>query len=524
MTQLRREGLNMENANFLRYSVRELGDSALQSYSEGSDTVDGDDESALTITRTITTPAIDRYGDIVLPRGCQASLHKYLSNPLVFFAHRSSELPIASCTDVQIFDNKIVAVAKFHEETDEARTIWRLRKLLKATSIGFLPFKASIIGSNKDEEQELEERMKKRKEKTPDGEKVITFDPWCALRFLEWEMLEWSVVPVPANPECVESFQKILSDGKVEGQALPDSIRKSLSSSVPTGKKGRVWVHGFDPEKESHTGLVSLGGHELEFDAGKITKIDGYAFVPSADPGDPVPDPTGSADPGSKKPGDPLLNKTPTSVRKDVKAGEQDPSNPLILGVPDICQPNHFSCGLCATWEVAKFFGVGPDSYDEWQKILGTSVEESTHPERIVKALTDLGLTIEARQNMTYEDLELQWLSGHPVIICCQDYGVFVPREAKFPYGHYLVVIGAFMDKVLCQDSSEGNVVRGSDSIQEDGRVLIDRAKFEENWVDVDVDGNKYDHYGIVCCMDGDIPPPVQLIEEAKKFLKGRDD
>lgn len=517
--RLRSGGVDLSSAQFLRESVRTIGEGVLALDSEGTST-DSDDEENLTITRTITTPAVDRYGDIVIPRGCMGSLPKYRKNPQVFFAHKSNELPIATAIDIQVSDTNIISTAKFHEETEEARVIWRLRKLLKSTSIGFLPVKASVIGSNKSEEEKEDEYRKNRKEKTPEGEKIVKFDSWFALRFLEWELIEWSVVPIPANPECCDSLQKFLSDGVVEGEKIPLSISKSLE---PFKHKARVWVHGFEPEKTKHSGMVTCGEHELEFKDGKIVKCDSVSISSDLDQPIPVPNPADDNPPGMRGPGDPLLNRL-SMRKKDVKCGEQDPMNPQILALPNMTQPNHFSCGLYATWGVAKFFGVGPDTYEEWDKLLHTSAEESTKPKTIIEVLSGFGLTVEARDNMTIEDLHQCWLDGHPCITPVADYGPDVPPEAKWEFGHYLVVIGCCMGKVFCSDSSENNVTRGSDSIQEGGRIMVDAEKWMSSWHDEDVDGNKLIQYGIICCSgDKDISPPVELMEEAKKFLSKKE-
>lgn len=279
---LRTEGLNLDSVNFLRYSVKDLGNSLGLAHETPEDEID---ESSLEITRTITTPSTDRYGDIVIPRGCEKSIHKYLNNPQVFFGHKSFGLPIAHTSKLEVLDDKIRAVAKFNEETDEARTVWRFvtKGLMPGTSIGFLPVKAAILGSNKSEEEEEEEREKRRKEKTPEGEKVITFDHWFALKFLEWEMLEWSVVSIPANPDCVEGLTKYISDGVIEGQKIPFSISKSLE---PFTLKAKIWSPGFDPIRSNYSGVLMLGQDELEFKDGVPQRLGDVSLTTTTVPND----------------------------------------------------------------------------------------------------------------------------------------------------------------------------------------------------------------------------------------------
>jgi hypothetical protein len=176
---------------------------------------------------------------------------------------------------------------------------------------------------------------------------------------------------------------------------------------------------------------------------------------------------------------------------------EEAPFSPDFIEVPDIVQPDHYSCGAAAAMSVGKCFGVGPDKLSEWKKLLGTNVEESTRPTAIIEVLISFGLSVQARDNMALEDLASCWLNGMPVICPVQDYGPYVPGKAKFAYGHYLTVIGVDHGYVFCQDSSQDNVTRGSGTASAPGRIMIEAAKFLELWHDKDIDGNKYVRFGI---------------------------
>jgi len=168
-----------------------------------------------------------------------------------------------------------------------------------------------------------------------------------------------------------------------------------------------------------------------------------------------------------------------------------------LIEVPDIRQHDHFSCGAAAAMSVGKYFGVGPETLEEWKKALGTDVEESTRPQSIIDYFSSLGLHVEAKSNLTLDDLEKYHRWGMPVITPVQDYGPYVPAKAKFAYGHYLTVIGVGYGYVFCQDSSEDNVISSSGSIQKPGRVMIDQDYFMNLWHDKDIDGKEYLQFGI---------------------------
>ncbi len=180
-------------------------------------------------------------------------------------------------------------------------------------------------------------------------------------------------------------------------------------------------------------------------------------------------------------------------LAEDIQESEDYPE----VAAPDIVQHDHYSCGAAQAMTAGRLRGVGPATLDAWKTALGTSEDQSTEPPRIVEYLASLGLRVIARSGMTIDDLEAYTRAGWYVIICCQDYGPYVPAKAKFAYGHYLGVVKVDGEYVRCQDSSEDNVTRDSGSIQAPGRIMTARDTFDANWHDRDAAGAKYDHYGI---------------------------
>lgn len=120
----------------------------------------------------ISTGAVDRDNDTIDPNGWH--LENFRRCPTVLFAHDYSSLPIGRATDVHVQDGKLIATAEFADHP-MAETCLKLIDggFLRATSVGFRPMKASPSD-------------------TRDG-----------LDFQEQELLEFSVVPVPANPEAL---------------------------------------------------------------------------------------------------------------------------------------------------------------------------------------------------------------------------------------------------------------------------------------------------------------------------------
>ena len=172
-------------------------------------------------------------------------------------------------------------------------------------------------------------------------------------------------------------------------------------------------------------------------------------------------------------------------LAEDIQESEDYPE----VAAPDIVQHDHYSCGAAQAMTAGRLRGVGPATLDAWKTALGTSEDQSTEPPRIVEYLASLGLRVIARSGMTIDDLEAYTRTGWYVIICCQDYGPYVPAKAKFDYGHYLGVVKVDGEYVRCQDSSEDNVTRDSGSIQAPGRIMTARDTFDANWHDRDIAG-----------------------------------
>lgn len=134
------------------------------------------DEIEQTITHFITTEHIDRYGDIVRANGMEDEA--YQKNPIVLLGHNHNSLPIGkSLWRKQVEKNGvkgILAKTKF-AKTEEGTQIFNLWKegFLNASSIGFIGKEFTPINEGKE--------------------------------FTKWELLEYSIVPIPANQEALRN-------------------------------------------------------------------------------------------------------------------------------------------------------------------------------------------------------------------------------------------------------------------------------------------------------------------------------
>lgn len=136
------------------------------------DTVEPVEGRERTVRFVISTDAVDRDNDTIDPKGWD--LKAYLKNPVVLWAHDYRALPVGRAVSVVMRDGQLISDMEFATH-DFAETVYQLVKggFLKATSVGFRPSKYVI----NDERQGLD--------------------------FKEQELMEYSIVPVPANPEAL---------------------------------------------------------------------------------------------------------------------------------------------------------------------------------------------------------------------------------------------------------------------------------------------------------------------------------
>jgi HK97 family phage prohead protease len=149
----------------------------------------------------ISTGALDRQKDRVIPSG--AMIENYMKNPVVQWGHnyRDPWATIGETVQLEVSNEGIVAEFALREPANESdpmhiiRALWT-QGLIRTASIGFNP---------------------EAWDKNDEG----------GLDFTSWELLEWSLVPVPANQEALRLAVKSLD------QQEPDGAPDDHASPVP---------------------------------------------------------------------------------------------------------------------------------------------------------------------------------------------------------------------------------------------------------------------------------------------------
>ncbi len=163
------------------------------------------DEEERSITAVISTSAVDRDREVLVPKGIQTE--RFEENPVVLWAHDSGSPPIGKALWVKVKGQKILAKVQF-ATTEFAEEIWQLFKggFLKAFSVGFIPHEGH----------------------SPTPKEIVKNPEWAEARFVidKWELLEFSPVPIPSNPQALAQAIKSKSI------TLSDSTKDLFSASL----------------------------------------------------------------------------------------------------------------------------------------------------------------------------------------------------------------------------------------------------------------------------------------------------
>ena len=124
----------------------------------------------------ITDEQEDRVGDVMVISGVR--YENFMKNPIVLWNHDDYSLPIGKVLNIEKIDNKLIVSIQFSKTNEMATKIKDLidEGILNAVSIGFRPLKYEYIDKG---------------------------DPSKGVKYLEWELLEVSVVNIPANPRAL---------------------------------------------------------------------------------------------------------------------------------------------------------------------------------------------------------------------------------------------------------------------------------------------------------------------------------
>jgi len=169
---------------------------------------------------TLTAKQLDRYSEVVMPKG--VNLANFKSNPVVLWAHNFAQhdgTPIGKINpkSITVTDDSIEADVVFDQNDDFAKKVEaKIRSgFLNTGSIGF---KAIDIS----------------KEPVLPGQKGATFT--------KSELMEFSIVPIPALPAAMahRDYRELMTDSKEAGMEIVDDLINRYFDVDTTPKGGMV--------------------------------------------------------------------------------------------------------------------------------------------------------------------------------------------------------------------------------------------------------------------------------------------
>lgn len=161
----------------------------------------------------LSDATVDRYGDIVEPAGWV--LANFKKNPIALFGH-SGGFPIGTWSNVRVEGEKLVARLNLAAKGTSARLdeIISLveQGILRAVSVGFRPLKSEPIDATK---------------------------PWGAQRYLKSELLETSLVSVPANPAALALAKSLNLSQEIMDLAFGEQV-ETRRRDMTTGGQAAI--------------------------------------------------------------------------------------------------------------------------------------------------------------------------------------------------------------------------------------------------------------------------------------------
>lgn len=157
---------------------------------------------------TISTAAIDRDNDSVNQDGWD--LRSYMQNPVVLWGHNHSALPIGRAAEIALDGGALKSVVEFVPADmpvvgELAEAVLRMCRtgFLNATSVGFRILEAEIAKDRDDESS--------------------WFPP---LNYMHQELMEFSVVSIPANPEA------LIDPSERQASPVPEALPVHLDEAT----------------------------------------------------------------------------------------------------------------------------------------------------------------------------------------------------------------------------------------------------------------------------------------------------
>lgn len=220
----------------------------------------GIDEDKLLITGIVGSDgSTDRHGDRVNPKGWV--LDNFLKNPVIMLNHEYHQLPIGKATNVSMRNGKLVFDVQFSKTLEVAKQAFNLVKegIMKAWSVGFIPLEWGKTGD--------EYTINKQ------------------------ELLELSLVSIPANPNALLSYKKTLNTQQIDLiKAFEALLSKEVGDEAKQEKEAEEVIPAEEEKQKeqikeqasevmSKEEIIKLINDTIEAKMGEINKVNEELIV-----------------------------------------------------------------------------------------------------------------------------------------------------------------------------------------------------------------------------------------------------
>jgi uncharacterized protein len=199
-------------------------------------TIKSIDDAKHQIRFVMSTPDVDRHGEVIDQRGWK--LDNFMRNPVVLWAHDHTQPAIGKIVDLGYVDGNLEGTVQFAvEEYDFAATIYRLYAggYMNAVSVGF-----SCTKTQYDQENDI-------------------------ITLLENELYELSAVTIPANAMALAKSKGVDVSVLEARQASADAVReKILGEKVETIPKAPEQEPEAQPEQPAAETVRTAAADALE--------------------------------------------------------------------------------------------------------------------------------------------------------------------------------------------------------------------------------------------------------------------
>lgn len=162
--------------------------------------------------------------------------------------------------------------------------------------------------------------------------------------------------------------------------------------------------------------------------------------------------------------------------------------NIKILTFPELRQVYSFDCGANALQSILTYYGYDIRE-EEIMRMAGTTEENGTSPSGLMSVAKKYGIPNEFHENLTIDFLKKCIDNGFPVIISLQawvDDPDRIDWNNTWDEGHYVIAIGYDNRRIYFEDPSSTK------------RTSLTFEELDERWHDIEEDGKKYYHHGII--------------------------